>query len=149
MTSETEKAQVSENLLAAILDRLIPAIGDLPSAGQMGLTEEIVRLAAGQARFRREFENSMSALASMHPDFESLSGAEQDDALRSFQSSSPAMFSSIRTICYIVYYKDSRVHKRIGWSGATPQPDGNEMEPWDESVLENIRKREPFWRKVD
>ena len=40
------------------------------------------------------------------------------------------------------------VHKRIGWDGQPPQPQGYEMDPWDESVLENARKREPFWRKV-
>ena len=58
------------------------------------------------------------------------------------------IFNTIRTIVYIVYYKDPRVHTRIGGDGRGPQPQGYEMDPWDESVLVNARKREPFWRKV-
>ncbi|GIT17799.1 MAG: hypothetical protein CM1200mP39_06050 [Dehalococcoidia bacterium] len=30
------------------MDRMIPAVGDLPSAGQMGLIDEIVELAANR-----------------------------------------------------------------------------------------------------
>ena len=148
MTTNTSNINIDKNLLAAILDRLIPAVDDLPSAGQMELPGEIVRLSGQQARFQKIFVNAMEAFATANPDFASLTGAEQDDATRAFESDSPELFDSLLTISYIVYYKDERVHKRIGWSARTPQPDGNEMEPWDESVLENMRKRKPFWRTV-
>jgi hypothetical protein len=148
MTVGNSITQVDEELLAAILDRLIPAVDKLPSAGQMELTAEIVRLAGQQARFQRIFVEAMQSFASLNPSFGSLDGDQQDAALQSFESNSAELFSTLLTICYIVYYKDPRVHKRIGWDGRTPQPDGNEMEPWDESVLENIRKREPFWRRA-
>ena len=143
----TTNINVDENVLAAILDRLIPAVDNLPSAGQMGFTSEIVRLSGQQDRFKAIFNNAMHLFESHNPEFTSLASAEQDDALRRFEAESPDLFSALRTISYIVYYKDPKVHERIGWDGRTPQPDGNEMEPWDESVLENIRKREPFWRK--
>jgi hypothetical protein len=148
MTVGNSITQIDEELLAAILDRLIPAVDELPSAGQMELTAEIVRLAGQQARFQRIFVEAMQSFASLNPSFGSLDGDQQDAALQSFESNSAELFSTLLTICYIVYYKDPRVHKRIGWDGRTPQPDGNEMEPWDESVLENIRKREPFWRRA-
>jgi hypothetical protein len=115
----------------------------------MDLTAEIVRLAGEQARFNSEFTAAMGSFAAANPEFGSKAGDQQDEAIRAFETGSPDLFNTLLTICYIVYYKDERVHKRIGWSGKTPQPDGNEMEPWDESVLENMRKREPFWRKVD
>ncbi len=149
MTTNTSNTRIDEALLAAILDRLIPAVGDLPPAGQMGLTAEIVRLAGQQALFQSVFTEAMQTFTARNPSFESLGGDEQDDAIRAFESESPDLFNTLLTISYIVYYKDSRVHERIGWDGRTPQPDGNEMEPWDESVLDNIRKREPFWRRVD
>jgi hypothetical protein len=149
MTINTNNNTVDETLLAAILDRLIPAVGDLPSAGQMGLTQEIVRLAGQQKRFHSIFMAAMNLFGSTNPSFTSLSGIVQDSAIRSFESDHPDLFDTLLSICYIVYYKDSRVHERIGWSGQTPQPEGNEMEPWDESVLANIRNRMPFWRKVN
>jgi len=149
MTTNTSNTQINEQLLSAILDRLIPAIDDLPSAGQLGLEAEIVRLSGQQKRFRGIFEKAMSTFGTDNPAFESLDGSAQDDAIRAFESTYSELFDSLITISYIVYYKDERVHKRIGWSGRTPQPDGNEMEPWDESVLSNVRKREPFWRKTE
>lgn len=147
MTHSTNK-DVNEEVLSAILDRLIPAIDDLPSAGQMGLTPEVVRLAGRQDRFWGLFCGAMESFVSQNPSFAALDGGEQDRAIRSFETDSPELFGVLRDIGYIVYYKDSRVHERIGWESRPPQPDGNVMEPWDESVLENIRKREPFWRKV-
>ncbi len=140
--------QIDEDVLSAILDRLIPAIDDLPPAGRMGLTPEIVRLAGRQDRFWGLFTGAMESFISQNPSFVGLDGDEQDQAIRSFEAGSPELFGALLNISYIVYYKDSRVHGRIGWDGKPPQPDGNELEPWDESVLENIRKREPFWRRV-
>ena len=149
MATDAQRSSVDEELLDAILDRLIPAVDDLPSAGQMGLTAEIIRLAAQQDRFKGVFENAIEAFGTASPTFTSSNGDQQDDAIRTFESASPELFDALLSIAYIVYYKDSRVHARIGWEGRTPQPDGNVMEPWDESVLETVRKRKPFWRSVD
>ena len=141
-------ASQHSRLLEAIMDRMIPAVGDLPSAGQMGLIDEIVELAAKQKRFEDLFHSAITAFESKNPDFLTSSASVQDENLKTFEINTPEHFNTIRTIVYIVYYKDSRVHKRIGWDGQPPQPQGYEMDPWDESVLENARKREPFWRKV-
>ena len=141
-------ASQHSRLLEAIMDRMIPAVGDLPSAGQMGLIDEIVELAAKQKRFEDLFHSAITAFESNIPDFLTSSESVQDGNLKTFELNNPEHFNTIRTIVYIVYYKDSRVHKRIGWDGQPPQPQGYEMDPWDESVLENARKREPFWRKV-
>jgi hypothetical protein len=149
MTTDARRSSVKEELLVAILDRLIPAVDDLPSAGQMGLTSEIVRLAAQQARFNNIFGSAIDAFGTVNPTFTSSNSEQQDDAIRTFESANPELFGALLSIAYIVYYKDSRVHARIGWEGRTPQPDGNDMEPWDESVLETIRNRKPFWRSVD
>ena len=148
MTNNTSTTNVNEDLLAAILDRLIPAIDDVPSAGNMGLTTEIVRLSGQQARFQGIFKNAMEIFESTNSEFVLLDSEAQVTAIRKFESNEPDLFSSLLTISYIVYYKDARVHKRIGWSGRTPQPEGNPMEPWDDSILETQREREPFWRKV-
>tara|TARA_B100000949_G_scaffold43487_1_gene37234 strand:- start:575 stop:1012 length:438 start_codon:yes stop_codon:yes gene_type:complete len=137
-----------EKLLEAIMDRMIPAVGDLPSAGQMGLTAEIVQLAAKQKRFEDLFNSATEAFESSRPYFLTSSSSVQDENLKTFESNNPDLFNTIRTIVYIVYYKDPRVHTRIDWNGRAPQPQGYEMDPWDESVLVNARKREPFWRKV-
>jgi hypothetical protein len=148
MTNNSSSANINEKLLTAILDRLIPAVGDVPSAGKMGLSTEIVRLSGQQARFQGIFNNAMQMFELVNSEFILLDSADQDTAIRNFESNKPELFKSLLTISYIVYYKDARVHKRIGWSGRTPQPEGNTMEPWDDSILDTQRKREPFWRQV-
>ena len=109
-----------EQLLQAIMDRMIPAVGDLPSAGQMGLIGEIVQLATKQKRFENLFHSAIAAFDSNIPDFLTSSESLQDENLKTFESNNPEHFNTIRTIVYIVYYKDSRVHKRIGWDGLPP-----------------------------
>jgi hypothetical protein len=90
----------------------------------------------------------MNVLVEFSGDFLSLSDPDQDSAIRKLESSNPAEFDAVRTLVYIVYYKDVRVHDRIGWESRPPQPEGNEMELWDESILETTKKRAPFWRKA-
>lgn len=145
----TTGTAINKSLLEAILDQLIPAIGEIPSAGQMGIADEIIRLAGQQNRFNSIFTNGLSAFDGEHQSFEAMSADDQVGAIKAFELAHAEYFDAILTIAYIVYYKDERVHNRIGWSGNTPQPDGNEMEPWDESILSNVRDRDPFWRRVD
>jgi len=125
----TMNTKIDQKLLDSILDRLIPAVDELPSAGQMNLSDEIVRLSGQQARFSALFTNSMNSFGSQNPLFNSLAPEQQDDAIRAFEADSAELFDVLLSISYIVYYKDSRVHDRIGWNGKSPQPDGNEMEP--------------------
>ena len=138
----------ARQLISAILDRLIPANEDLSSAGQMGLEDEVLRLARKQHRFHRRFTRALNKFYSTSPNFTSESAEFQDEILRSFETDHPSSFRTLLDITYIVYYKDSRVHKRLGWENRPPQPGGYPMAPWDESVLKNIRNRKPFWRKV-
>jgi hypothetical protein len=135
-------------VLSAILDRLIPAIDDLPSAGQMELEEEIFRLVVQQKRFYDQFTGALGSFSDANPTFGNDDSELQDQALKSFETARPEAFGVIRDISYIAYYKNPSVHQRLGWNSISPQPEGNVMAPWDESVLENIRRREPFWRKV-
>ena len=138
----------ARQLISAILDRLIPANDDLPSAGRMGLEGEVLRLARNQQQFHERFTNALGTFCSTNPNFTTSPAELQDEMLRSFETVHPDAFRTFLDISYIVYYKDSRVHKRLGWENRPPQPEGYPMAPWDESVLKNIRKRKPFWRKA-
>ena len=51
------------SLLSAALDRVVPAIGDLPGAGAMGLAEVIVE----NARQDRRFESALGTVAAALP----------------------------------------------------------------------------------
>ena len=81
-------------------------------------------------------------------EFLSKNSDGQDEALRGVENGQPTAFNLWLDVVYTIYYMQPKVHARLNWHGRSPQPDGNVMPPWDESVLEVTRKREPFWRKV-
>ena len=133
------------SLLSAALDRVVPAIGDLPGAGAMGLAEVIVE----NARQDRRFESALGTVTAALPDgFASLDPAAQDDALRKIESVNEEAFGLFLDITYSFYYMRPEVHERLNWHGRAPQPEGNELPPFDDSVLEIARQRAPLWRKV-
>ncbi len=135
------------------MDRLIPAVDDLPGAGSMGLAPEVERIAGKVPRLHASMLRAMGALAlDLHAHatggFVALTGEQKDEAIRAIEGAMPDDFANFLELVYLAYYADTRVHKRIGWHGRAPQPEGYVLEPFDESVLETVRKRAPFWRKV-
>ena len=133
------------SLLAAALDRVVPAVATLPGAGAMGLADVIVKSARQDQRFKAALETVAAAL----PDgFESMGAENRDEALREIEIAQAEAFGLFLDITYSFYYMRPDVHERLGWHGRTPQPDGNELPPFNDSVLEVARQRAPLWRKV-
>ena len=135
------------DLLSAAMDRILPPIGDVPGAGSMGLAQEVIDRSKTDDRWWPALEAVLTALPSAKA-FNALSGDERDAALTAAETVNLEAFGFWVDVVYTAYYMQPQVHARLGWHGRPPQPDGNEMPPWDESVLANIRTREPFWKKV-
>lgn len=144
MFSEADAA-----LLGAVLDRLIPAVDDLPAAGQMGVFADIAALVTPDDRFGQALVAFLAALRlSTGQDFAHLPGDEQDAALTALEVHQPLMFSRVLEVAYIGYYGRPEVHARIGWRTGPLQPRGFPLPPFDEAILETVRQRTPFWRKA-
>ena len=139
--------------LGEVMDRLIPAVDDLPAAGQMGLGPEVERMASDVLRYANALESVLGAMSAdplsrAAGGFRALSPEDQDNAIRVIEKNIPDDFGTFLEIVYLAYYSQSTVHRRIGWVGRPPQPEGFDLSPFDESILETVRKREPFWRKT-
>jgi hypothetical protein len=135
-------------LLSSILDRIIPPVDDLAGAGGLDLESELHRMSTEHTKYTGVMEQAIGEISN------SLSSGEPDqneltNAIEQLEKSNPQLFTLLLELVYLAYYSDPRVHERIGWKTGPLQPDGFPMEPWDESVLEKTRKREPFWTKVD
>lgn len=130
-------------LLGALLDRLIPAVGELPGAGAMGIAGDLETMAAGHGRYATAIA---ACLAALPADFIGLAGEAQDASIRAVETSEPDHFGILLRAAYIAYYSRPEVHKRIGWRTGPLQPAGFPLSPFEESVLDTIRKRKPFWR---
>ncbi len=146
--SEAERA-----LLTAALNRIIPAEGDLPGAGALGVAAVIERTLAISLALRRLFLDGLLQIAltttrhaSGNAAFATLPDKIQDDVLRTVEGAHPAFFAALIDHTYRNYYADARVHRLIGWDSRPPQPLGHHLAPFDPALLERQRARLPFWR---
>jgi hypothetical protein len=133
------------DLLAAVLDHLLPANGALPAAGELGLAAQVEE--AVQTR------PQVGTLLDELPDgFVELADGAQDGILRGLEQRAPASFTELVELVYSAYYTDQRVLEHIeqstGYPARPPQPEGYELEPFDDAVLATIRRRGPLFRTV-
>ncbi|MDA0232838.1 MAG: gluconate 2-dehydrogenase subunit 3 family protein [Chloroflexi bacterium] len=139
--------------MRVVMDRLIPPVDDLPGAGTMGLLDEIERIASEHDRYRKSLVRFLDALTmdmsvEAEGGFLALSGEQQDEAIREIEESLSKEFANVLEVVYISYYSRPEVHARIGWRTGPLQPLGFTLPPFDESILDTVRKREPFWRQA-
>lgn len=146
-TDAVALTETERSALGALMDRLVPPIDDLPGAGTMGLLAEVEAMAGRHAPYRRALLHISNALGTAA--FSGLDGAAQDAAIRQFEKAEPVTFEAVRSMVYLAYYGNERVHRRIGWRGGPLQPHGFTLPPFDELVLETTRERQPLWRQVD
>ena len=141
------------SLLAAVLNRIIPANDQMPAAGDLGIGTFIEGVAAGNSDLIRLFNEGLTEIAvaaGQNPTqaFESLSNAAKDELLKAVEVDYPAFFDQLVLQTYNGYYTNTEVFKVIGYElPKTPEP-GALPELLDESLLDQQKQREPFWKKV-
>lgn len=148
-------------LLAAIQDRLIPAQDEMPGAGDAGCAQTLDRFLSERPALRRPVIDALNAIEaaagrsaqataedepnSTHVAFLTLSNSERDAALSAVEAAHPDLFKTLLHQTYTAYYTNPAVLLILGWN--PPQPDGFPTPPpFDESLLENVKRRGKIWR---
>ncbi len=152
-TKEGTLTNSDKRNMRAVMDRLIPPVDDLPGAGSMGLLEEIERMAETHDRYRQSMVRFLDALTldmsvEVSGGFLALDSDQQDEAISEIENSISGDFANVLEVVYLAYYSRPEVHRRIGWRTGPLQPQGFTLPPFDDAILENVRKRDPFWRRA-
>lgn len=143
--------------LTAWVATLIPARGARPAAAGVGAAEYVdatvflvpsLRPALLQAIDHLE----RSARAERHKAFSECSAREREGLLRQLEAvDGTDAFNMVRDFTYEAYYGHPLVlaalEKETGWSSSSPTQ-GSDMNPFDASRLERVRKLPARWRKV-
>ena len=141
-----------QQLLTAVLNRIIPAEGAMPGAGEFSLAKFMEDSVADRPTMARIFNQGLSNIEiagakSGTGGFCDLPGQDQDEALRSVESSDPVFFQELVRQTYNGYYTHPQIFQAMGYSPYIPTPE-DKPELLDESLLEKQRQRAPFWTKV-
>ncbi len=151
MTTNRIFTEAQRSLLTAALNRIIPAEGQFPGAGDLGGAQSVESAVGKSLRLRRLFGEGLAQLeiaAAQRGDagFAELSAADQDDTLRQVEAEQPDFFRELVRQCYNGYYTNPEIFDRIGYT--LPAPEDYKPLPFDENLLEPVRQRGQIWRPV-
>ncbi len=145
-------SEKQRSLLDAILDRVIPAEGAKPSAGQCGTGGYVDSAVAESPELPRLFSDGLTAVevaaAKLGAPFSELSPEDRDDVLRAVEEEHSAFFISLLRLAYTGYYINPVALEGMGLEGRPPQPKGHVIERGDFSSLEAVAARGQAFRDV-
>lgn len=128
----------TQQLLALVLDLLVPPVDELAGAGGLGLGAQVPA------------DVAEPVLGLLPPDVAQLARPAQLEALRAVEAAVAWPFSELVRHAYIAYYRDPRVLARVerisGYAARPPQPAGYRLEPLDMKLLAVVSARPPLYR---
>lgn len=135
-------------LVRLVLNRLIPAEGGFPAAGDLGVADHLEAIAATAPAARRALLEVLGAIeraAGPGGGLAALADEAQDAALRDAERRHPGLFEALVLHTYNGYYSHPEVVRLLGVA-EPPQPRGYLLEPFDTALTGAVGKRPPFYR---
>lgn len=138
--------------LAALAAMIVPASDayGVPGADDPAIVEAILSDAAHRSA---RLSAALSALDALAQDthgatFADLDAAQRDGVVSRFRDSHGADADYIASLTVTAYYRDDRVMLSLGMELRPPHPRGYEVDGGDWSLLDPVRQRDEFFRKV-
>jgi hypothetical protein len=137
--TEEEKA-----LLARLCQLMIPAGENRPSAADPELFEDILSRLSTQASILKP---ALANLATVS--LNELPSNEQVTLINQHRQAHPTFFQIFESQVIQSYYANSIVLTSLGVNAPSPFPEGYDVQETDWSLLDPVRDREPFYRKLE
>jgi hypothetical protein len=80
--------------------------------------------------------------------FADLPPAQRIDVATTFKQEGGAALLALNRVVLLCYYRDDRVMLSLGQEARPPFPKGHEVEQGDWSLLDPVKRRAPFYRRV-
>ncbi len=139
------------SLVTEILDQLIPNGDGFPGAGELGIAQHIDEAAGNEPKLRRLFLDGFNSIditsfEMYSSGFSDLVSQQKIEVLKEVESRKSTFFKELVKHTYAGYYTNRNVIELLGLEARPPQPLGFELEPFDPSLLENVKKRGKMYR---
>lgn len=150
MTIATDKpfTEQQQHTLQAVAGTMIPASPDhnLPGADDPAIFRTIIDRAS---RMPEAIHPALAQVDDMAGgSYTAADPAVKLAVLNRLQQEHPALAGALVSAVAPSYYEDDRVLTSVGYPARPPFPEGHEVEPGDWSLLDPVRARGPFYRKV-
>ena len=145
-------SEEQQALLTAVLNRIVPANGEMPAAGELGVAEFVASIAAadGATHRRRILLDGLAQIEIAAQErggaFAALPPATQTATLQAVADAMPAFFQELVTQTYRGYYTNATVFDLLQYRA--PNRADYAPKPFDESLLEPVRQRGPIWAQT-
>ena len=151
IASDSPYSVEEREMLRRVAGILIPASDEygVPGADDDAIFARILVLAAARSASIKSGIDALNALAKARhdADFQTLNRARRIALLRDDASS--ALLRQMIHCTATAYYQDGRVLASIDLKSTPPFPGGHEIEQGDWSLLDPVKQRAPFFRRVD
>lgn len=147
MTTETNPL-TDPSFMETLLDLVIPPSKDgvMPGAGSLGLGSAVAAAIQSDTRFGPPVVDGLRAIAdsatAKHPGgLSALANNERLEVIQAVLVTHPQLMTSVARYLYPAYYQHPAVLEGLGEPARPPFPEGFEIEPTDERLLEKLRAR--------
>ena len=129
--------------LRAFAGTMIPASAThgVPGADDEKIFADIVKSIGRDLGDLRVALTNLAGIAELPP-------AARLDKANAFRAQGGVPLQAIARVVLQCYYRDDRVMRSLGQEPRSPFPKGHVIEQGDWSLLDPVKKRAPFWRKV-
>ncbi len=130
--------------LRAFAGAMIPASArhGVPGADDDAIFADIVK------NIGRDLDDVRAALKKLAGIAELSSAAQRLEKADRLRAEGGPPLAAITRAILLCYYRDDRVMLALGLEPRPPFPKGHAVEQGDWSLLDPVKKRAPFWRKV-
>jgi hypothetical protein len=138
------------DLLALVLDTLVPAGDGFPGAGAVAL-DHVLAVAAASADLARRLSEVLRAVEETSEvahgaRLASLTVEDREDVLRRVERAHPEVFDALVRHAYDGYYSHPTVVARLGLDASPVHPRGHRVEAVDLPDLARVGARGPIYR---
>ena len=129
--------------LRAFAGTMIPASAQyrVPGADDETIFTDIVKSLGRDVEDVRTALKTLAGIADLPPE-------RRLETANAFRAKGGLPLQAIARAVLQCYYRDDRVMRSLGIEPRSPFPKGHVVEQGDWSLLDPVKKRAPFWRKV-
>ena len=144
--AETDSALEDQPFMDALLNVVIPAGGELPAAGTLGLSPDVAAGVRSDPLLGPAVGPGLDALRDAARDqvpggLPEMSAEDAAEFVKAQFSSNPMLMMGLLRHLYPAYYAHPQVLPGIGEPPRPPFPEGFEVEPIDPALLAKLESR--------